>query len=116
MSGHLNRLRNGERWWAAEVLLRAGGLILLACSYRTAMAALRLINVRPPHQATLAEFAVCGATFFLLTCGLALTVEGPGLMRQLPVPAHSAFFARPEVRTDNLALDRGALPRANAAR
>lgn len=94
MSGNLDRLRKGERWWAAEVILRAGGLILLGGCYRAALLAQSLINRSPPHQATPGEFAVCAATFLLLTCGLALTFEGPGLFRHMPIPAHSAYFPR----------------------
>ena len=94
MSGIYDRLRKGERWWAAEVVLRAGGLILLGACYRAALLAHMLINAPPPHQATLGEFAACAATFLMLTCGLALTFKGPGLFRHLPIPPQSAYFPR----------------------
>lgn len=94
MSGNLDRLHNGERWWAAEVIVRLGGLVLLGACYRSAVLAHRLITALPLHRATVGEFAVCAATFLLLTSGLALTFTGPGLFRHVPIPAHSAFFPR----------------------
>lgn len=86
MSGNLDRLRKGERWWAAEVVLRVGGLLLLDACYRAALLAHGLINTPPHHQATPGEFALCAATFLLLTCGLALSFEGRGLFKHIPMP------------------------------
>ncbi|MEP6869501.1 MAG: hypothetical protein ABJA20_13395 [Novosphingobium sp.] len=94
MSGNLDRLRHGERWWAAEVALRVGGLMLLGACYRAALLAHALITALPQHRATLSEFAVCAATFLSLTGGIALTFAGPGLFRHVPIPAHSAYFPR----------------------
>lgn len=86
MYGNLDRLRRWERWWAAEVLLRTGGLILLSICYRAALLAHMLITTQPPHQATPGEFALCAATFLFLACGLALSFEGPGLFKHIPMP------------------------------
>lgn len=94
MSGNPDRLRKGERWWAAEVVLRFCGLVFLGGCYRAALLAHRLINTSPPHQATPGEFAVCAVTFLMLTCSLALIFEGPGLFHHVPIPAHSAYFPR----------------------
>jgi hypothetical protein len=94
MSGKLEMLRQGERWWPAEIAMRGAGLALLAACYRTAMLAHRLTTAAPPHRVTLAEFGLCAAIFLLLIFGLALVAEGPGLLRRVPIPAHSAFFAR----------------------
>ncbi len=94
MSGYLDQLREGKRWRAAEAVFRTGGLVLLDACYRAALLAHGLISARPPHQTTPGEFAVCAATFVLLTCSLALTFEGPGLFRHIPIPAHSAYFPR----------------------
>ena len=92
MSRHLDRLRRGERWWAAEVVLRAMGLLLLASCYRLATFAHRLVTTRPPHQATLGEFAVCLGVVVSLTCGLALTMFGPKLFEHVPVPTRNALY------------------------
>ena len=68
------------------------GLILLGICYRAAMLAHMLINSQPLHQATPGEFAICAAGFLTLTSGLALTFAGPGLLRHVPIPPHSAYF------------------------
>lgn len=92
MSRHLDRLRRGERWWAAEIVLRTLGVLLFGGCYKFALMAHRLITTPPPHPATPGEFAVCAATFFLLVSGLAFTVEGPGLFRHVPIPTRSLWY------------------------
>ncbi len=92
MPRNLERLRNGERWWAAEVLLRGFGAILLSVCFWLGTVAQRMIALPPPHGTTLAEFAICAAIAFTLASGLALTLFGPGLLRQMPIPARSAFY------------------------
>jgi hypothetical protein len=94
MTGNFDRLRKGERWWAAEVAFRLVGLLLLGTCYRAALLAQMLIGSPPLHQATPGEFAICAATFLTLTSGLALTFAGPGLLRHVPIPPHSAYFPR----------------------
>lgn len=94
MSGYLESLREGKRLWAAEAGLRALGLALLGLCYRVAILAQALITAHPSHPTTLSEFALCAATFLLLTCGLAFTLEGPGLLRLVDIPPHSAYFPR----------------------
>lgn len=94
MSGYLDRLRHGERLWAAEAGLRVLGIVLLGLCYRIAVLANALITAQPAHPTTMAEFVVCSAAFLLLTCGLALTFEGPGLLRHVDIPPHSAYFPR----------------------
>lgn len=94
MFSHSDRLGKGQRWWAAEILLRLGGLVLLGACYGAALLAHRLITTPPPHQATLAEFALCLGVYLSLSGGLALSLVGPGLFRHVPIPAHSAYFPR----------------------
>lgn len=94
MSGKFDRLHKGERWWAAEIVLRIGGFASLGTCYRAALLAHLLIATQPPHQATPGEFAVVAAMFLALTGGLALTFVGPGLLRRVPIPARSAYFPR----------------------
>ncbi len=95
MSEKLRGLQKGERWWAAECVLRAVGLLSLAGCWRTALLAHRLIIARPPHQATVIEFLICAGVFLLLITGLAFTFVGPGLFRHYPVPPRSAFLRTP---------------------
>ena len=92
MSSHFDRLHRGERWWAAEFVLRTAGIALLGGCYKLALLAHRMIAAAPPHEATLGEFAICAAVFLALTSGLALTMEGPGLFRHVPVPSRSAWY------------------------
>ncbi|MBB3981401.1 hypothetical protein GGR44_001048 [Sphingobium fontiphilum] len=92
MSLHFDRLRRGERWWAAEIVLRAIGLMLLVGCYRLALVAHRMVTAPPPHQATLGEFAICTAIVVTLTSGLAFTLFGPGLFEEVPIPRNSAYF------------------------
>jgi hypothetical protein len=74
--------------------MRVLGAGLLGLCYRIAVLANAFITAQPAHPTTMAEFAVCSAAFLLLTCGLALTFEGPGLLRYVDIPLHSAYFPR----------------------
>ena len=92
MSRHLDRLRRGERWWAAEIFLRAIGVTLLGSCYSLGLLAHRMVTTLPSHQATRGEFAICTAIVLALTSGLALTLFGPGLFWEVPIPRNSAYF------------------------
>ncbi|MDE2404559.1 MAG: hypothetical protein KGM17_07810 [Sphingomonadales bacterium] len=72
--------------WAAEVVLRGLGLGSLAGAAVAAIHLHRLVIATPPHAAALAEFAQCGGAVLLLSCGLALSLEGTGLFRRVPRP------------------------------
>lgn len=94
MTQFLEQIREGQRNWAAEILLRAGGLTLLAASGATASATRHIITAAPEHSATITEFALSVLVFALLTSGLALSVQGPALFRLVPIPPRSAYFPR----------------------
>jgi hypothetical protein len=83
------RLESGERWWAAECVLRAIGGALLALS--AAMAAW-LHRTLPSAHSQAAGFAAAALAVTCLSLGLALLFEGPGLFRLLPVPGRQAHF------------------------
>ncbi len=87
----LQRLHSGERWWAAEVVVRALGLALLAACYQAAITAHNIAPRSPMQQPTSAEFADCALAFVLLFVGLAFTFEGPRLFRLVPIPARSVM-------------------------
>jgi len=93
MLPHFDRLRRGERWWPAEIALRAVGLMLLGGCFELARLAHRMVTAPPPHQATLGEFAVCAAIVVALTGGIAFTFFGPGLLEEVPIARSSAYFA-----------------------
>lgn len=92
LSDRLAVLRKGERWWAAELVLRVLGLVALAGCIRLALRTHALIMASPRHAAGAIEFIACGAIFLLWSAGFALVYEGPGLFRHVPVPPHSAFL------------------------
>lgn len=92
MSRNLDRLRRGERWWPAEAVLRALGLLVLAASGRLALIAHRLLSASQPHQATAREFGLCLAIGLLLNLGLGLLLFGPKLFEHVPIPPHSAWY------------------------
>ncbi|AXB75442.1 hypothetical protein [Novosphingobium sp. P6W] len=81
----LASLRRGERWWPAEIVLRALGLALLAGCWRLAITAQRMAMQPAPHPASAADLAVCAGVVVLLCAGLMLGIEGPGLLRDVPL-------------------------------
>ena len=95
MSRNLDRLRKGERWWAAEAAFRGVGILLLSACYRLWAVALRSVTAPQPHRATLGEFAVCLAIAGCLTGGLTLTRVGPKLFEHVPIPKHSPYSPEP---------------------
>ena len=93
MSRHLDHLRTGERWWTAEVVLRALGLGLLAGCCRMWLLAHAMVTSLPSqHQATLGEIAVCAAIVIALSSGISLSLYGPGLFEHVPIPRGSAWY------------------------
>lgn len=82
----LSRMQQGERVRGAEIVLRLLGLALLGMCRLAMVWLLRAARVVPPHNATPATFAVAAVGFVCLTTGLALLLEGPGLLRLQPRP------------------------------
>ena len=87
-----HRLESGERWWAAEFVLRTLGVALLGAFAALWRVVVRMVGHMPPHQGTPAEFAVAALAFVCLTSGLALLFEGPGLFRLLPMPPRALLM------------------------
>jgi hypothetical protein len=77
------RLNSGERWWAAELVLRLVGLALLG---GCAIAARAVIRLSAHQSGTPLEFVVALLAFGCLTSGLALLMVGPGLFKLMPKP------------------------------
>ncbi|WP_310533462.1 hypothetical protein [Novosphingobium sp.] len=92
MSRNLDRLYRGERWWAAELVLRSLGIVLLAGSYRLGLIAHRMVTAPRLHQATMGELAVGLAIVACLTSGLALTMFGPKLFELVPIPKSNRLY------------------------
>ena len=81
----MQRLKLGERLWAAELILRAVGVLVLGFSALIARALCRLVNQSPPHPGNPLEFVVAAAACVCLPVGLALSLEGAGLFRLVPL-------------------------------
>lgn len=85
------RLQSGQRWWAAELGLRALAVTLLAI----AVTCFRHLELRFAGAAGfkpgLAEFGVAVIAFAATVAGLALLIEGPGLFRLVPYPRRRLF-------------------------
>ena len=91
MSRNLDRLRKGERWWTAEVVLRGLGMLLLTACYRLGTVMHRWV-MAPPHQATPVELALCLVIAACLTSGLAFTMFGPKLFEHVPIPKTNPLY------------------------
>lgn len=84
----LASLRRGERWWTAEIAVRGLGLALLGLGWRVARLAGRMATTPAPHPAHAADLAVCALLVVLLCAGIVLVLEGPGLLRDVPLPGY----------------------------
>lgn len=82
----LIRLQQGERWWPAELVLRAVGLGMLVLCALSSRWCCRLVSQPPQHPGTPLELAIAAIAFACLSAGIALLVEGPGLFRLVPIP------------------------------
>jgi hypothetical protein len=90
----MRRLGTGERWWAAEVAVRATGLALLVlCAL--AMLWLRQSVLLPPlHQPDALEIADAAGGLLCGSLGGALLGTGPGLFRLVDLPGRHARFPK----------------------
>lgn len=86
MAAMIERIRRGERCWSAEFILRSAGLAVLYLSAQITRGLCRLVNQPPPHPGSPLEFAIAAAAFVCLSFGLALSLEGAGLFRPVPLP------------------------------
>lgn len=86
MAALIERLRRGERCWMAELLLRLAGLAVFYLVAQISRGLCRLVNQPPPHPGSPLEFAVAAAACVGLSVGLALSLEGAGLFRLVPLP------------------------------
>jgi hypothetical protein len=80
------RLCAGERIWAAEACFRLAGAGALAFCAWLARWLFRLVHLPPRHPASPLELAAAALAVVSLWAGLALVLEGPGLLRLMPRP------------------------------
>jgi hypothetical protein len=88
----MRRLESGERWWAAEIVLRSFGLSLLALCAATALWLCRSVHQPPAHSARALEYGAALVAFLSWSLGWAFLVEGPGLFKLIPVPPRHRRF------------------------
>lgn len=84
----LAMLRAGKRWWPAEIVMRALGLLSLFIAGCVILAEHRMAIAPVLHAPTLADLGLCALFILLLTLGLTLTFWGPGLIREIELPGH----------------------------
>ena len=92
MSKILRRLESGERWWAAEVVLRATGLALLALCVALSLMLYRSVHQPPAHEPQALDYAGALAVFVSWSSGGALLAVGPGLFERITLPGRYARF------------------------
>ncbi len=88
----MRRLESGERWWAAEIVIRSAGLGLLALCAVAALWLCRSVHLPPPHEPRLRDYGAALAAFLGWSLGWACLVEGPGLFKLIPVPSRYRRF------------------------
>jgi len=84
----LAALRAGKRWWPAEIGMRALGLLILFLAARVLLTEHRMAITPVLHAPTVADLGLCALFILLLSLGLALTVWGPRLAREVELPGH----------------------------
>ncbi len=82
----MRRLESGERWWAAEIALRALGLALLGLCAAAVLWLYRSVHRPPPHDADALEYLAALVSFLGWSLGWSFLVVGPGLFKLVPVP------------------------------
>ena len=91
MQRAIRRLRSGERWWAAEAVVRAAGVLLLVLAMFFGRSLEASVLALPAHQTTGLEFGLSCAGVVTGSAGLAGLIEGPGLFRLVPRPRRPLF-------------------------
>lgn len=88
----LSRLQSGERWWAAEIVLRALGVALLGLCAAASLWLYRSIH-QTPHEPRALEWAGAAVVVMSWSAGGALLTVGPALFERIELPAkHSRFL------------------------
>ena len=87
----IDQLQRGKRYWPAELVLRAVGLVMLGFCALMVRIVYRMSNEPPPHYGTPLELVIAAVAVIALWAGLALTFAGPGLFRLVPKPPSPQF-------------------------
>lgn len=82
----MRRLESGERWWAAEIVLRSLGLALLGLCAAASVWLYRSVHQPPPHETRPLELLTALVMVLAWGLGWSFVVVGPGLFKLVPVP------------------------------
>jgi len=81
---------------AAQFGLRIGGLAVLSAAWATGVRLYAQVHSHPPASASFGELVWCTLLVVLLVAGNALLFVGPGLWKQVEIPARwSAALIEP---------------------
>jgi len=90
----MRRLEGGERWWAAEIILRAFGLAMLGLCVAASVWLYGAVHQPPPpHEARPLEFLAALASVIGWSLGWSFLVVGPGLFKLVPVPRRRGSYS-----------------------
>jgi hypothetical protein len=81
-----DRLGTGQRWWAAELVLRLAGVALLAGAGLAVWWLYASVNQPPLHEARILELLAAAAGVLGASFGSTLAVCGPSLFERVPIP------------------------------
>ena len=88
----LQRLRSGERWWAADIAIRGVGVLLLGACAASADWLYRTDHRPPTHASGALEVAEALLIVLCWALGWAAVGEGQGLFRLVELPGRYAHF------------------------
>lgn len=91
----MRRLGAPERWWAAELALRALGIALLALCAAAALWLYRLVHMPPPHETNVTELFAALVAVLGWSLGWLLLVVGQGLFTLVPRPGGFTILPQP---------------------
>ena len=89
----MHRLESGERWWAAEIILRSFGMALLGLCAVASVLLYRSVHQPPPHEARPIEFLEALLMVLGWSLGWSFLVVGPGLFKLVPVPGRCGSYS-----------------------
>lgn len=92
MTRIMRRLESGERWWAAEIVLRFFGLVFLGLCAAAALWLYQSLHQPPPHAPKTLDYVAALVVVLGWSLGWSFLVEGPGLFQLIEVPARYRRF------------------------
>ena len=98
MNTIMRRLQSGERWWAAEAVLRTLGLVSLAMCAGATDWLYGSLHTQPAHQASALELLAGVPVVFGWCMGWPLFLLGKGLFKPVVLSSWRVGFTLPTRR------------------